>query len=142
MERQWRQIVANVSIGNNVFPALYSFPKRDQARASALSHHGKWTNELNSTLTLKLIDNLITGTYQTAVVSNPERNTLPPTSKVHGSFQQTDDGVLLTFNVQWRYTSEDGQLKQSQTTWILASNAPKDRKWSANTLNKDVFTKV
>jgi hypothetical protein len=122
------------------------------------SLNGDWVNELGSNVTLKLADGFVTGTYRTSVVSNPNRNELPPSTPLFGTYQETSDGILLTFNVQWKYNNKENVIQHSATTWIgkyyssepnkfcttwiLLSDNEKFREWSNFHINKDVFNRM
>jgi len=120
--------------------------------------NGNWTNTLGSKVTLVAQSGLLQGEYQTAVVSNVEQNELPDTTPLSGTYQVTDDGLLITFNVQWRFKDREGKLKQSTTTWagklyhkkpdsfsatwLLVSDASLADGWGNTRVNVDTFTKV
>lgn len=120
---------------------------------------GTWTNELRSTVTFILNDGFITGTYQTAVVSNPEKNEVPLERPLSGTYQVIPNGLLLTFAVNWVFETKDtkekkysittwiGQYYTSHpnylnTTWLLQSDVDRKDSWSACRINKDFFTKA
>ena len=118
---------------------------------------GNWKNTLGSNVTFKAVDGMITGHYQTAVVSG-EKSDLPPVTPLFGTYQATADGLLVTFNVQWVFSDKLGNTKQSATTWIgklyfstptvfdttwlLLSDKEAPQAWSSVTTNKDTFLKV
>jgi len=117
---------------------------------------GEWINELGSNVTFKLSNGFITGRYKTVVVSNSDKNNVPPETPLYGSYTVVDDGILLTFNVQWKFTDNDGTVKYSttawigkyftsdkiffDTTWLLQSNNKKEESWAGIRTNKDRFT--
>ena len=122
---------------------------------------GKWINQLQSHLTLQATSNgTISGLYQTAVVGDPEKNTLPPPSPISGTFQATADGLLIAFNVQWKFAdkTQPGQTRQSVTswsgklfykkpnkwvgTWILVKDGKSDALWENVLTNQDRFKRV
>lgn len=120
--------------------------------------NGEWTNELGSNVTFRLTNGHITGTYQTAVVSDQKKNQIPDPTPLYGTYQLTEDGILLTFAVQWKFQNKEGQTVQSETTWIgkfyredrfvfdttwlLVGNAKKADSWGNVQVNRDSFTKI
>ena len=131
------------------------------ANVSATSDYitGNWTNQLGSNVTFKCSDGIITGTYNTAVVSNKNKNEIPPPTPLYGTYQNVLDGILLTFAVQWKFqnfktgeyvystTTWNGKfylsdLNNFKTLWILRSNTNKLEEWSGFMVNQDIFTRV
>lgn len=120
----------------------------------AITLSGEWKNELGSNMTIKLKDGYISGTYQTAVVS---KGKIPDPSDIHGTYTLVKYGTLFTFNVNWKFEVDD-EYKYSittwigkffyedankfETTWILLSDNPIDKKWNSYTVNKDFFTRI
>jgi hypothetical protein len=126
-----------------------------------------WINELGSNVSFQLNYGMITGVYQTAVVSKPEKNDVPLKTNLFGTYQEVPNGLLITFNVQWKFTDKmtryvgstskslTKEVKHStttwigrwyatypselDTTWILQSDKPVAESWSSVTINKDKF---
>lgn len=153
----WLNGIISISLYNSDIP-IYILGVKASSRMST-PIDGNWRNELGSNVTFKLDKGLITGTYQTAVVSNSKKNEVPPPSQLYGSYRIVEDGILLTFAVQWEFKDKTtDELKYSTTSWIgkfyledkntfvtswtlLGNNAKKDG-WSNYNMNQDRFTKV
>jgi hypothetical protein len=123
---------------------------------------GNWTNELGSQVTLEPDEyGFLNGVYRTAVVSNEDRQKeLPPPTALYGTYRETGDGLLVTFNVQWRFEDSEapGEHKSSVatwagklfferrdqflTTWLLVGDAPQAKLWQNVLINQDTFTRV
>jgi hypothetical protein len=110
---------------------------------------GEWKNQLGSTMELVANDGLLSGWYTTAVVSPP--------SSLKGTYQESNDGILLAFNVQWLFkdntstlirsvTSWTGKIYYSspgrlQTTWLLLRDVKQEDQWESIVMNQDLFIK-
>ena len=119
--------------------------------------NGEWKNQLGSTMELNGSNGLLTGIYTTAVVSHHGKNEIPPPSLIKGTYQETNDGILLAFNVQWLFKDNNSELIRSvtswtgklffeqprrlQTTWLLLRDVKKEAQWESVLLNQDLFIK-
>jgi len=120
---------------------------------------GNWTNQLGSRIKIEASDGFINGNYYAAVMTPESVRVLPPPTPLYGTFQASDDGILLTFNVQWRFDeSETEEYTYSvcswcgkffykkpyefHTTWLLVGNARLPDVWKNVLTNQDVFHRV
>lgn len=120
---------------------------------------GRWRNHLGSIVVLKAEGGLLKGTYTTAVsqmhLHHHHHHHNPDAHSIHGTYQATLDGVLLSFSVQWCYTQGNGQSCRSsacwngklfysclhtfETTWLLVSDLESRDAWRNTLTNRDSF---
>ena len=80
---------------------------------------GNWTNELGS---LALFDDFVGGTfigrYETKATNNAHYcHSDQVASTLFGTYQDTKDGCLVSFSVQWDMCDQNNNTKYSVTTW-------------------------
>ena len=106
--------------------------------------NGNWCNELGSNMTISSSQDVITGTYRTAVSGNQGEDR----GSVDGKYRVINGGIMLTFSVSWEkshaITTWIGEFYTKDhdwfcTTWILLVES--DQTWNNFLINKDKFTK-
>jgi hypothetical protein len=125
--------------------ALALTPKRQSV--SSVSFKGRWRNELNSTITLRVKGAVVTGTYTSLVSSTGKTVSGPVTGYVNG--------YTIAFVVKWpvpSITAWVGQLVREkrkeviQTLWQLTSEveSPGDptELWNSVNSGADTFTRA
>lgn len=104
---------------------------------------GTWKNELNSEMTLTQINDVLSGTYESAVSSGG--------GKTIGDLRGYVDGDLIAFVVHWRdfqaITSWVGQLEPGvdqesiKTLWQMTKQVASGEEWSSINAGSDSFTR-
>lgn len=104
---------------------------------------GTWINELKSAVVLLQRDNVLSGTYESAVSSGGAKTT--------GDLQGYVDGDLISFVVHWRdfqaITAWVGQLAPQATTdtintlWQMAKQVAVGDEWASINAGADSFTR-
>jgi hypothetical protein len=117
------------------------------ARAAAgtgtfVDFSGTWMNELGSQMTLSQENDVVQGTYQSAVSSGG--------SQTSGSLLGYVDGGLISFIVHWdqfqAITAWVGQLQPADlrhlnTLWQMTSQVGPGEEWASINAGADHFTK-
>ena len=124
------------------------------------SIEGNWTNELGSTaLFADFNDGTFIGRYQTKVTGGVhycDPNQIA--SILSGTYQDTKDGCLLNFVVQWDMCDQNNNTIFSTTTWIgkyfskdkvyfetqwlLLLDTPRQAAWSNMLIGRNTFTRT
>lgn len=104
---------------------------------------GTWKNELTSEMTLVQTNDVLTGSYESAVSSGG--------GKTVGDLQGYVDGDLIAFIVHWRdfqaITSWVGQLVPNapeetvKTLWQMTKQVASGEEWSSINAGSDTFTR-
>jgi hypothetical protein len=103
---------------------------------------GTWMNELGSQMTISQTNDVVQGTYQSAVSSGG--------SQTSGSLLGYVDGDLISFVVHWdqfqAITAWVGQLEaantqQLNTLWQMTSQVAPGEEWASINAGADHFTK-
>jgi hypothetical protein len=109
---------------------------------SFVDFSGIWINELGSQMTISQSDDVVHGTYQSAVSSG--------SSQTSGSLLGYVDGNLISFVVHWdqfqAITAWVGQLEpanpqQLNTLWQMTSQVAPGEEWASINAGADNFTK-
>jgi len=109
---------------------------------AAVDFSGIWKNELGSKMTLSQKNDVLSGTYESAVSAGGQ-----PTS---GDLQGYVDGNLIAFVVHWKQfqaiTAWVGQTnpknsKQISTLWQMTSKVGAGEEWASINAGADYFTK-
>jgi hypothetical protein len=112
---------------------------------------GKWVNELQSVVTLKVFENeIISGSYNTSVGDASYSDCLI------GFVNEGKYGCVVTFSVAWNMndpstptssTVWSGEVffsnpKLLPTTWMLVSDGEDDDYWASTIVNSNYFIKT
>ncbi|HYR21497.1 MAG TPA: avidin/streptavidin family protein [Chthoniobacterales bacterium] len=121
--------------------------ERSLSRAKAgtgtfVDFSGVWINELKSKMTISQKNDVLSGSYESAVSESGQKTT--------GTLQGYADGDLIAFIVHWKdfqaITAWVGQLdpkdpKQLNTLWQMTKQVAPGEEWASINAGADYFTK-
>lgn len=109
---------------------------------SLVDFSGTWVNELHSKVELAQNNDVLTGTYESAVSGGNTKTT--------GDLQGYVDGALISFVVHWRdfqaITAWVGQLDATavkiNTLWQMTTRVDPGDEWESINAGADYFTRA